>query len=67
MLGQREARRHESFDRVATFATAFICAPSKLSRVRILMAIAAGLMRNFLFEVAASMALLTREVAMFAA
>lgn len=67
MLCQREARRHESFDGVTAFTAAFISAPRKLARMHVFMTIAADLVRNFLFEVAASMALLTREVAMFAA
>ena len=67
MLGQREARRHESFDGVTAFTAAFISAPRKLARMHVFMTIAAGLMRNFLFEVAARMALLARERAMLAA
>lgn len=67
MFNQRETRRNESFDGVATFATAFISAPGELSGMRICMAIATDLMGQLLFEISGSVALLARKVAMLAA
>ncbi len=67
MLGQSELRRPKSLDRVAAFTPPFISAPGKLTRVRIGMAIATELMRQFLFENAAGMTLLAFDLAMLSA
>ena len=45
MFCQHELRRHEAFHRMAAFAAAFVNASHELAGVRILMAIAAELMR----------------------
>ena len=67
MIGKRETRRRELFDGVACFTRAAIGAMGKLSRMGIAMAIGAKLMGDFLFEIAAAMALLAAYIHMLAA
>lgn len=67
MFCQHELRRHEAFHRMAAFAAAFVRAPCELCRVRILMAIAAELMRQFLFKISANVASFTEHFDMLAA
>lgn len=64
MLGQSKLRRPKALDRVAAFTSPFISAPGKLARMRISMAIAAKLMRQFLFEIAAGVTLLAFDLTM---
>jgi type III secretory pathway component EscU len=52
---------------VATFATALAGPSSKLAGVGVLMAISTKLMRQFLFEIAANVALLTLDAPVLAA
>lgn len=67
MSCQRELRRHETFHCMAAFAAALVNALRELPGVRILMAIAAELMRQFLFEISARVAFFTEHVDMLAA
>lgn len=67
MRGQREARGRKSLDDVATFAASLVRAPRELAAMFIAMAIAAELMCQFLFEIAARMAFFTGHASMLAA
>jgi hypothetical protein len=67
MFDQCESRRHKPFDLVTALAAAFVSASHELAGVRILMAIAAELMRQLLFEVSAGVAFFTGHGAMLAA
>lgn len=67
MLGQREARGRKSLDGVATLAASLVRAPGELPAMFIAMAIAAELMRQFLFEIAARVAFFTGHAGVAAA
>lgn len=64
VIAKREDRRCESFYSMACFTRAAIEAASKLSGMSIAMAIGAKLMGDFLFEIAAAMALLAAYIHM---
>lgn len=67
MFRQSEVRRRKPFNAVTAFAAALVSALRELPGVRVLMAIAAELMRQFLFEIPAGMAFFTEHIDMLAA
>lgn len=67
MARQRELRRRKSLDAVAAFTAAAIRPPGKLAGMRILMAIAAGSVRDLPFEIEAGVAAFTGQRPMPAA
>jgi hypothetical protein len=64
MRRESELRRNESFHMVATLATAFVHSPRELAGMHVLMAIAAKLMRQLLFEITAGVAFFASDLAM---
>ena len=64
MRCQSKLRWHKSFHVVATFAAAFVQAPGELSGMRIDMAIAAKLVRDLPFEIAAGVTFFAGDIAM---
>jgi len=67
MFHQCEARRHKPFNVMTALAAAFVGTSHELTGVRILMAIAADLMRQFLLKISANVTFFTERIDMPAA